>query len=227
MFNPNDPVDNITGEKVIVDGVRMDVGMPLKPLLAVLGKLYARSRALALLLDAVYVATADPRAAKRRSFAGVDFATREDVVATRSALRDLADWTASRSIPLVVMTSADSEFTPMLRAELGRLYIPYLEASKAFAAAELTPEQVGLGWDPHMSAVGTAMSAWPWPSIWWCPICRIKRGPTDRDRLPNVSLQRVSPKPSFRTNAGYMRALAASCTPAQSTGRGFIRWKRK
>lgn len=135
VFCPNDPVDNITGKKEVVYGIRVDSARAFKPLMALLGHSYHLSRSVAFVLDRLYDRHFNPRKLKRRELEGgeVPVRQREDFVRTREYLADLIGWSEERGVELLVLTTDHSIYSGPLKSFLSENGVPVMEAPDIFA----------------------------------------------------------------------------------------------
>lgn len=150
MFSTNDPVDNISGKKEIVNGIRIDSSRNHKFLLSLIGHAYFKSRALAMPLDYINKVYFNQRIQKAKALAAPTDNTsnggtrqtnqlsdshiknREDFQSTTVALSQMITWTQQHNIPLVITTISNSQYSSPLQEYLDHYEITLFEISDVF-----------------------------------------------------------------------------------------------
>lgn len=134
LFCPNDPVDNITGKKQIVWGIRIDDNRKYKKFLAIVGHCYFNSRIVAFVLDRIYDKQFNPRKQKTKKLHqnNLPIEQRQDFTMTRECLSRLINWTRQRNIRLLVITTSPSIYSQPLFNYLQSNQAPMLEAAEIF-----------------------------------------------------------------------------------------------
>lgn len=156
VFCPNDPVDNISGKKTVVDGIRIDDHWNHKSLMAKIGHLYFRSRLVGIVAESWYSSSFNPRFQKKKELdqAEVRNENREDYRSIRSELLKMIEWTSERGIPFLVATTSRSEYSETLSKIVDERGVALLELEDVFREAGLTPSDVRLEFDGHWNALG-------------------------------------------------------------------------
>ena len=137
VFCPNDPVDNLSGKKVVVDGIRIDSSKKFKILLSKIGHLYYRSRVLAFLLDRVYVVLFNPRFNTRDKLrkSPVNVETRKDFLATKKYIGMMNEWAIAGNVNFMISTTGESEYSIPLEKFLSEINVPLLKGQDVFGDA--------------------------------------------------------------------------------------------
>jgi lysophospholipase L1-like esterase len=154
-FVSNDPIDNIIGKKVVVNGVTMDPDVSNKELVSWIYHAYYFSRLAALAGD-TYLA-ARPRLSTRTveelEEARVDIANRQDFLATTAVLDQMIAWANQNGVKILVVNAEDSEYTAPLDAYLAEKSVPVI---KGWQAIEQQNEknQSALLHDGHWNPAG-------------------------------------------------------------------------
>jgi hypothetical protein len=134
-FVSNDPVDNISGKKVVVDGIRIDEHMPNKVLLSKMAHVYQRVRFFSVLVDFYYDNFANPRYLKRQQLQSTHsrIENRADFLATSEYLLKIIDWTKRNDIEFFVLITGYSEYSEPLIETLQAHEIPVIIAEEIFS----------------------------------------------------------------------------------------------
>ena len=133
-FSVNDPTDNISGRKVVVDGIRIDEHRPYKTLLSEIARIYQRFRFFSLLIDSYYDNLGNPRNLKWTQLKSThtSIENREDFLATREYLLKVTDWTKKNDIGFLVLITSQSEYSEPLIKILQASKIPVITAEDIF-----------------------------------------------------------------------------------------------
>ncbi|MBF0522987.1 MAG: SGNH/GDSL hydrolase family protein [Candidatus Omnitrophica bacterium] len=160
VFCPNDPVDNLTGRKVVVNGVRMDYEAKHKTLLAWIARIYYESRVIALGIDFYYNHFQDPRLLKINSLAEqkVSVEAREDFLSAQESLGNMVSWCKQRGVHLMVVSTGDSEFSGPLQHFLGQQGIPYIDGQDIFSKKKVNGRNIVLK-EGHWNKIGHELMA--------------------------------------------------------------------
>ncbi|MBF0587623.1 MAG: hypothetical protein HQL53_00695 [Magnetococcales bacterium] len=136
-FSTNDPVDNIAGRKVVVNGIRMGAHYRFKPLLSLVGHLYQRSTLVAMAADVWEKNSGNARqkAAKKVQLAGVsDVRDRKDFISTRRHVKRMIHWTKQRGIPMLVVIISGRVYNAPLKEVLAQEKVGVFEFGALFDA---------------------------------------------------------------------------------------------
>lgn len=147
-FNPNDPLDDLTGPREIVDGILIQSSWRFKRGLVWLASAYGRSRALALVLDCIHLRTdafREARKVKRRELLALGHDA-PALQALQGSLAELTAWTRARNVRLLVAETATSEYSPELERLLAERSIPFLQAKDALRALGTGRRSIGPYW---------------------------------------------------------------------------------
>lgn len=160
MFTPNDPIDNISGEKQVVNGVKMDKKLRFKELLSYIAHLYSTFRTISIIIDFYYDDFSNPIKIERRVLeeSGVSIESRRDFLVTKEYLTRFIDFTEQRGIRFAVFTSKNSKYSAPLRAFLTAYGVPMVESEQFFARAGGDKHSIGLI-EGHWNANGHALVA--------------------------------------------------------------------
>lgn len=154
LFHPNDPVDNLTGEKEVVNGIRINADRSHKQLLSYIAHIYHNSRVAALVIDAYVGQSMNPRVDKRAELQQSSMAIREreDAQSALQSLQTLVSWCAQQNVELQVAEITDSQYSDLLGAYLQDKGIPFYRLGRCFE--ELKGEVRYQIFDGHWNDVG-------------------------------------------------------------------------
>ncbi|MFC1878509.1 SGNH/GDSL hydrolase family protein [Chloroflexota bacterium] len=154
MFCPNDPIENIAGRAIVVDGIKItERRIKYKYIAYMINKLYVHSRTIALVVD-IYNTTINPKNVLENELGEQDLINREDTSFLLSELEKLQSWTSERNIDLLVMTTHNSEYSSILLSTLKDSGTAILESQNIFDQNNLKSEQVHLKYDGHWNPLG-------------------------------------------------------------------------
>jgi|SRR5262245_51998748 len=155
VFCPNDPMDNIAGKRVVVNGIRIDSHRENKLLLSYIARAYNDLRSLALVLDVYYSRFDNPRKFGRRDFnrQSEDIERRQDFVVTEKYLSTIISWTKENNINFLVVTTSHSPYSVPLKTILLGRRIPMIEADDLFSKLNTNNQTLylfdGIHWNKH------------------------------------------------------------------------------
>ncbi len=158
-FTANDPVDNISGKKEVVNGIRIDAHRRYKRLLSYLGHLHFHSRLAGVVLTRLYPFF-NPRIEKLATLQsqGGPIEKRADFLATSKYLEKMRDWTYDNQAGFAVLVNNSSEYSLPLRRLLEQTGTATLEADQFFASCNPSREPVHL-LEGHWNALAHACVA--------------------------------------------------------------------
>lgn len=145
-FCSNDPIDNISGKKVVVDGIRIDEHMPIKFLLSEISHLYSRLRSFSIVVDFFYDDFVNPRYLKGQELGNTHtrIENRADFLATSKYLIKLIDWTKQNDVEFFVLITGYSEYSEPLIETLQGHEIPVITAEEIFSRFNADDERLFL-----------------------------------------------------------------------------------
>lgn len=160
VFSTNDPVDNIAGQKEVVDGIRIDAHRNNKWLLAKLGHAYYRSHTLSLVIDFYYSNFGNPRVLKEQEMkeVGGNIEEREDFRATSEYLFKMISWAEENDVEFGVVTIAHSEYSEPIKKIMDGKGLPMIEADEIFSSLNVNNESLVLT-DGHWNKNGLRLIA--------------------------------------------------------------------
>lgn len=156
MFCPNDPVDNLTGKKEVVWGIRVDADTSVKYARALLGHAYHHSQLLSLVLDQIYNRFFNPRLKLEQTLV-VDptpLEKRRDWINQQALMDKMIQWTKKNNAHLLVGITDDSAYTTAMSAYLGAQGVPFFSVPNYFQLAGRSQTEVLLPHDGHWNALG-------------------------------------------------------------------------
>ena len=134
-FSANDPIDNISGKKVVVNGIRIDEHRPNKALLSQIALVYHQVRVVSWLFDFYYNRFGNPRNLKKAQLESTHTSVenREDFLLTLKYLLKIIHWTNQNNVALLVLITSYSEYSAPLIEMLSVNEIPVITSEDIFA----------------------------------------------------------------------------------------------